>query len=161
MLLAAFNRETSALIPFMLIGYAFFHEAKPRLMKPAVASSIGSLLVFAAVFAGLRLYYGEQPFLTADGYYPGIGLLVLNLSRSTTWEQLIVTLGVVPILAIFAYRAWPRTLKTYSWVVVPAWILIHFFASLVAETRLLLVPQALVFIPGAMFAILISEHNQN
>jgi len=154
MLVAALNRETSALIPFMLLGHVYFHEDKARLIRPAMLYSIGSLLVFAAICVALRLYYGEQIFLTADGYSPGIGLLVLNLTRIVTWEQLMITLGVVPILAIFAYRAWPRTLKTYFWILVPAWIIIHFFAALVAETRLLLVPQVLVFIPGALFGII-------
>jgi hypothetical protein len=153
MLVAALNRETSALIPFMLLGHVYFHEDRPRLIRPAMLYSIGSLLVFTAILVALRLYYAEQIFLTADGYYPGIGLLVLNLTRIVTWEQFLITFGVVPILAIFAYRAWPRILKTYFWTVVPAWIIIHFFAALVAETRLLLVPQALVFIPGALLGI--------
>ena len=153
MLVAALNRETSALIPFMLLGHVYFHEDKTRLIRPAMLYSIGSLLLFAAILVALRLYYGEQIFLTADGYSPGIGLLVLNFTRIVTWEQLMITLGVVPILAIFAYRAWPRILKTYFWILVPAWIIIHFFAALVAETRLLLVPQALVFIPGALLGM--------
>ena len=153
MLVAALNRETSVLIPFMLLGQAYFHEDKTRLLRPATIYSILSLLAFGGIFMALRLYYEEQQFLTADGYYPGFGLLVLNLTRIVTWEQLMITLGVVPILAIFAYRAWPRILKTCFWIVVPAWIILHFFAALVAETRLLLVPQALVFIPGALLGI--------
>ena len=153
MVLTAFNRETSVLIPFMLIGFVYFHEDRSKFMKPVIFYAIGSLAIFTAIFFGLRVYYGEQQFLTADGYYPGIGLLVLNLSRLVTWEQLIITLGVVPFLALFSYRYWPRTLKVFFWVVVPAWLAVHFFAALIAETRLLLVPHALVFIPGALFGI--------
>lgn len=152
--LAAFNRETSALIPFMLIGFAYYSGNKQKQMKPVVVYSVISLIIFAVIFFGLRMYYGEQPFLTADGYSPGIGLLKFNLVRLVTWEQLLLTLGIIPFLAVFAYRGWPRTLKIYFWVVVPAWIIIHFLASLVAESRLLLVPQALVFIPGALFGIM-------
>ena len=147
---AALNRETSILIPFML----FFATGKNpgneegrarRLIAPAVA-----LAIFVIVFVGLRLYYGPQQFLTADGYFPGIGLLLLNLKRAVTWEQLAITLGIIPVLALCTFRAWPRTLRIFFWVVVPVWIVVHSGAALVAETRLLLVPQALVFIPGAL-----------
>jgi len=154
MILAAFNRETSALIPFMLIGFAYYNGYKQKQAKPAIVYSVISLIIFAVIFFSLRMYYGEQPFLTADGYSPGIGLLKLNLVRIVTWEQLLLTLGIIPFLAVFAYRDWPRTLKIYFWVVVPAWLAVHFLASLVAESRLLLVPQALVFIPGALFGIM-------
>jgi hypothetical protein len=54
---------------------------------------------------------------------------------------------------VFSYQTWPRALKIFFWVVVPAWFGVHFFTALVAETRLLLVPLALVFIPGALFGI--------
>ena len=63
------------------------------------------------------------------------------------------TLGILPFLAIFCYRNWPGTLRIFFRIVVPAWFGVHFFAALVAETRLLLVPQALIFIPGALFGI--------
>ena len=153
MIPAALNRETSLLIPFMLLSFVYFGDKNAKSMRSVVIFSAASLIVFLLIFVGLRNYYGEQEFLTADGYYPGIGLLVLNLSRFVTWEQLLLTLGIIPFLAIFSYRAWHRTLKIFFWVVVPVWVAVHFFAALVAETRLLLVPQALIFIPGALFGI--------
>lgn len=153
MIPAALNRETSVLIPLMLIGFTYFSDRRADNVKRAVIPTVISLVIFMAIFAGLRMYYGEQRFLTADGYYPGIGLLVLNISRLVTWEQILITLGVVPFLAVFAYRAWPGALKIFFWVVVPLWFGVHFFAALVAETRLLLVPFALVFIPGALLGI--------
>jgi len=54
------------------------------------------------ITVGLRLYYGTQQFLTADGYYPGLSLLALNLRRAETWEQLLVTFGIIPLLAVAA-----------------------------------------------------------
>ncbi len=151
MIAAALNRETSLLIPFMGFAAIRFGTLEQRSRRRAYIATAAGLLIFALIFISLRLYYGKQPFLTADGYYPGIGLLVLNLQRWATWEQLALALGVIPVLALFAYRYWPRHLKIFFWVVVPVWIAVHFLAALVAETRLLLVPQALVFIPGALF----------
>ena len=153
MIPAAFNRETSLLIPFMLLSVAYFGDRSAKSMRSVLFFAVVSLIIFLMIFVGLRNYYGEQPFLTADGYYPGFGLLILNISRIVTWEQLLITLGIIPFLAIFAYRTWHRTLKILFWVVVPVWFVVHFFAALVAESRLLLVPQALIFIPGALFGI--------
>jgi hypothetical protein len=153
MIPAALNRETSLLIPFMLffsVRYARPPIDDRRGWIPAIAAG---LAVYTVSFIGLRVLYGPQQYLTADGYYPGVGLLVLNLSRWETWAQIFITLGIVPFLGIFAYRAWPRTLRVFFWVIVPVWFAVHFLAALVAETRLLLVPQALVFIPAASFGL--------
>jgi hypothetical protein len=124
-----------------------------KIPKPAILTAIFGLIIFAIIFAGLRLYYGKQQFLTADGYYPGIGLLVLNLRRWVTWQQLLIALGIIPFLALFAHRDWPSILRVFFWVVVPIWFAAHFVGALVAETRLFLVPQALIFIPGALFGL--------
>lgn len=151
---AALNRETSVLIPFLLFfaaRYAIDRESKSR---EATLFAIAALAIFVVIFTGLRFYYGRQLFLTADGYYPGLSLLAFNLRRAVTWEQLAITLGVVPFLAVLSYQIWPQTLKVFFWALVPVWLVIHFVAALVAETRLLLVPQALVFIPGALLGIM-------
>lgn len=153
MIPAAFNRETSALIPLMLIAFAYFDRDGPRKIKPALLYATTGMVFFVAIFFGLRLHYGEQTFLTADGYYPGVGLLVLNITRWVTWKESLITLGLVPVLAVFVYSSWSKTLKIFFWVVVPVWFGVHFIASLVAESRLLLVPQALVFIPGMLFGL--------
>ncbi len=150
MIPAAFNRETSALIPFMLLFAMRFDASEKGRLKPAVIAASLGLVIFAIIFAGLRLYYGKQPFLTADGYFPGIGLLLLNFRRWVTWEQIAITLGIIPILAMFAYQKWPQVLRTFFWVVVPIWIAVHFAGALVAETRLFLVPQALDLYPGRL-----------
>jgi hypothetical protein len=148
--LSAFNRETSVLIPCMLLGYAYFGDFPKEMVKPTKLYSIVSLIAFAIIFLGLRLYYGHQNFLTADGYYPGLGLLILNIRSAITWEQLLITLGIIPLVALLAYRHWPTTLRIFSWIIVPVWFAVHFVAALIPETRLLLVPQALIFIPGAL-----------
>ena len=150
---AALNRETCVLIPFAVFFAARTTETDERQRRWGYIAAGTGLLLFAVISIGLRIYYAPQQFLTADGLYPGLGLFVLNLSRGTTWEQLAITLSIIPLLALFAYRAWPASLKVFFWVIVPAWLAIHLFAALVAETRLLLVPQAVVFIPGALFGL--------
>jgi len=157
MILAAFNRETSALIPFMLAAYYYFNEPERGSLKPAVIVAVISFVIFTVIFFGLRLYYGEQPFITADGFYPGLGTLYMNVTRWITWKQLAATLGLVPFLAVFGFRKWPPALKIFFWVIVPVWFAVHWLAAIIAETRILLVPHILVFIPGALFAIFTQE----
>jgi len=45
-------------------------------------------------------------------------------------------------------------LQSFFLVIVPVWFIIHLFYSVMAETRLLLVPFALVFVPGTLLGII-------
>lgn len=150
---AALNRETSLLIPVMLVAHAFLLPVEEPRRRGALVAAAAGIVIYAAITVGLRLYYGNQTFLTADGYLPGISLLLLNLGRAATWQQLLITYGIVPLLAVAACKGWPRSLRIFFWAVVPVWIIVHFVSALVAETRLLLVPYALVMLPGALFAL--------
>ena len=40
--------------------------------------------------------------------------------------------------------------QTFALAVVPVWFAVHLFAAVIAETRLLLVPYVVVFVPGAL-----------
>jgi hypothetical protein len=148
-ILAAFNRETSGLIPFLPLAIAKFSLPKGSVRK-MMPVFIASILCYGAIFIGLRLSYGEQILLTPYDHQPGLDLLWYNISRSITWENLVATLGIIPILALFGYSKWPVQLKVFFWVIVPIWIFIHAPAAVMAEGRHFLVPQAMVFIPGAL-----------
>jgi len=148
--LAALNRETGALIPFMGLSFMAI-ERNPQRRTGLVTVSVASAIIFAAAFIGLRVYYGSRELITAYGHLPGLHLLRFNVTRLVTWLQLLATLSLVPLIALVFYRTWPAQLKALFWAIVPVWMLVHLFAAHLAETRLLLVPQALVFIPGALF----------
>jgi hypothetical protein len=154
--LAAFNRETSGLIPLMLLA-AQYRTPPGKARTLSIGTAGFSLALYAAIFVGLRLYYGHQELILAYGHAPGFDLLSYNLLRLITWVMLIATLGILPILAICSYSHWPCVLRSFFWVIVPVWFLVHAFVSVMAETRLFLVPQALIFIPGAL--ILLSPGN--
>jgi hypothetical protein len=47
----------------------------------------------------------------------------------------------------------------FAIAVVPLWIALHFFLAVVAETRLMLVPHVLVFVPGALAAVGIGQRD--
>lgn len=147
--LAAFNRETSGLIPFMVLALALRTTRGPD--RTGLLAAGLSAASFGAVFVGLRLVFGNQPLLIPYEHSPGWDLLRFNLGRPVTWIRVFSTLGIVPALALIGYRRWPRPLVTMCWTLVPAWFLIHWVGAVAAESRLFLVPQAVVLIPGALF----------
>jgi len=54
---------------------------------------------------------------------------------------------------LLAYRGWPPLLRHYFLAMIPLWLIIHAFLSVVGETRLFLVPQTIVLIPCALCAL--------
>ncbi|MBI4843159.1 MAG: hypothetical protein HY809_02390 [Nitrospirae bacterium] len=151
-LLAAFNRETSILIPFLPLLVSVFALPKKSLRKEITVFS-AAIVTYAAIFIGLRLTYGNQEVLIPYGRQPGLDLLQYNLFRAVTWQQLIATLSIIPIVAIIGYRKWPLQLRVFFWAIVPIWFVIHAVGAVMAEARLFLVPQAMVFIPGALLGL--------
>lgn len=145
---AALNRETSGLIPVLCFAAAYVAGKMPRLKAAYVAGA--SLTIYTVIFFALRLSYGAQELIIPYGQTPGLVLLFYNLFRPVTWWQLLLTLGIVPIVALAGYRTWTAELRAFFWTLVPLWVVIHFFGAVVAESRLFLVPQALIFIPGAL-----------
>ncbi|MGC1376651.1 MAG: hypothetical protein WA821_10520 [Anaerolineales bacterium] len=152
MLLAALNRETSGLIPFMTLALILPRKAGSPNRKIIIIAAV-SLAIFGVIFVGLRLIYPHQEISMPYGHAMGLDLLRYNLFRAVTWSQLFATLSIVPALALLAYKKWPPVLRIFFWVVIPAWFLIHPFTSVMAETRVFLVPQVLIFIPGALFLL--------
>jgi len=150
---AALNRETSGLISVMFL----FSFVNKDTISNGIEKQLRNIAIFCvaftlymAVFFFLRLYYGEQRLIVPHGHHPGFDLLQYNLTRLVTWDKLFATLGIIPILAAIGYKKWTPQLKIFFWVIVPVWFTIHIFGAVIAETRLFLVPQALIFVPGAL-----------
>ncbi len=149
-LFAALNRETSGIIPFLMAATILDERARPALRK--LAPALLALVLFAVVFLVLRWLYPGRPLYIPYKHPPGVPLLLYNVTRQFTWEQLWRTLGLAPLLGLAFLPTWPRLWKWYFLILCPTWFIIHSFASVMAETRLFLVPLALIFIPGVLFA---------
>jgi hypothetical protein len=144
---AAANRETALLLPALAVA-AGSGTLRARLRLGAVM-----LLGQLAVVAAIHVASGPQPVIVAEGRLPGLAMLAYNLCRPVTWLNLAVTFLFVPIVALAAWRRWPRQLRQSFLAVVPLWTAVHFAAALAAETRLFLVPYGLVLLPGALIAL--------
>jgi hypothetical protein len=151
--LAALNRETSGLIPVMLIAVAVAYGVRTPDGRRALRSGLAALVAFVVTVVAVRLVVGSAPLFKPFGLSPGWDYVSYNLHQGLTWEYLFRTLNIVPLIALTAVRQWPRELKAFAVAIVPVWLVIHLCASILAESRLLLVPLAVVFIPGALFAL--------
>jgi len=147
---AALNRETSGLIPFLALA-RLVDEQMPRYKK--LLLFILPAAVFAVSFAGLHLLYPSRPLYIPYGQQPGIPMLIYNVTRAFTWDQLYHTLGLVPVIGVAFIFGWPRLWQRFFIIVIPVWFVIHFVLSIADETRLFLVPMAVIFIPGVLFVL--------
>jgi hypothetical protein len=152
-ILAGLNRETGGLIPVMLIAVGIAYGLRTPRGRRAVKTGALALAAFAATYAIVRLAVGPSYYILGAGHHPGFDMLGYNLGRGITYDFVFQTVNVVPLLAVLSWRRWPVELKAFGIAVVPAWIVIHLFTAVLAETRLLLVPFALVLVPGALLAL--------
>ncbi len=153
-ILATLNRETSSLIPVMALAFACSQKRQGEDSRGLFRPAAIALGLYFLIFAGLRLSYGVRAWVGDEmGADPTFGFLLHNLTSDTAWGHVAGVLGVVPILALLTYRAWHPLLRPVFWSVAPVWILIHLFLVPLGESRALLLPQILVFVPGLLCGI--------
>lgn len=150
--LAALNRETCGLIPFMLIAHSFADSSqRGERIRNLLIGTI-SLALYLIILAAVRHHYGSKEGMAGHSILSW-HLIGSNLIDEQSWIQLLVTMGIVPILAICSLRVCPSGLRPFFWSLVPAWFLIHFLSAVVAETRLFLVPMVVVLVPCMLFGV--------
>ena len=150
---AALNRETSALIPFLLLAARVGSGLKSTLQRQTAVLFIAGVLLFGFVFLGLRAAYGPRELMAPYEHHLGADLLMYNLANPYTYYSLFATFGFISLLSLARWRQWPTVLQRWFWVLVPLWAVVHAIASVVAEARLFLVPYVLVVLPSALLAL--------
>ncbi len=150
MLPAALNRETSGVIPFLML--AALLDNLQFLQKKYIPVYL-AIAIFALVFIGLRFLYPDRPIYIPYKQTPGYQLLLYNLTRAFTWNQLFHTLGFAPLLGFIFFFVLPNLWQRFFLVLCPVWFGIHAFLSVMGETRLFFVPQAIIFIPAVLFIL--------
>lgn len=150
--MAALNRETSLLIPFMAI-VANVPSAIRQIPKRTFWIVAGSLVVFAVVFVAVRMHYGYQPAKGIHGMSSFTDYLKFNLTFLRLYPELAGTLTFIPVVVLLFLRRLPTVLQQWFWLICPAWFAIHLAYSTAVETRLFLVPQVLIFIPAFLWLV--------
>jgi hypothetical protein len=150
MLPAALNRETSGVIPFLMLAALLDNL---RLFQRKYIPVYLAMAIFVLIFIGLRFLYPDRPIYIPYKQTPGYQLLLYNLTRAFTWDQLFHTLGFAPLLALVFFFVLPNLWQRFFLVLCPVWFGIQSFLSVMGETRLFFVPQAIIFIPAVLFVL--------
>lgn len=154
LLLAPLNRETSGFIPIMILVSAVCFTPRLALDMKAVRVGGAGLVMWVLIVGGLRLIYGVQPYIVPTaGVKPILPLLIFNLTWWRTWVFLFATFGLLPLFALYHWKRWPDLFHRFFWVIVPVWFPVLFMLAHAPETRLFLVPHALLFVPGALLGL--------
>ncbi len=152
MFVAALNRETSLLIPAMLV-VPFIQWKRMIIPGNVLRIATASVFAFFVVFIGVRVFYGYQPSEGIHGMKGFADYLLFNIRFKRMYPELIGTLSFLPIMVLLFLRILPLLLQQWFWVVCPVWFAIHLAYSTAVETRLFLVPHALIFIPAFLYLI--------
>lgn len=154
-LLGAMNRETSGCIPFMLLFASVESATVRRIPKRILSIGLFALGLYVGVYFSMRYQYGPRDFVEhPSGAVQGMSLLRYNLTNREAWAHMAGVIGLMPVLALMAWRYWPMALKAFFWAIVPAWFVAHFLYADMTVGRQLIVPQVMIFIPGALLAVL-------
>ena len=154
---AALNRETSGLIPAMLVAHAILVRDEPgRDMRRTLFIAAGALAAFAFVFFSVRAYFGPPPNTWSDWPNPappGPRMLWWNVSQPDNWRFILATMSLLPVLALAYFRLLPRMLQAFFIAIVPVYFAVHFGAVFINETRYFIMPMAVVFIPATLWIL--------
>lgn len=143
--IAALNRETGVLLPALLIPGALRREGRRSWMLFLAAAG-----VFFAIFFSLRLLLLPGGDFAQAWGGPGWPRLLGNLSNPLFWRNFFLLANLLPLAGILAVRRWPRQLREFFIVLVPAWLFLHLYAAYAEESRIFLVPLFLGFVPAVL-----------
>jgi hypothetical protein len=164
-ILAAFNRETGLLIPFLyFISQTDFSNFSLKTINvksirfPVLKTWIftGLLyILFFAIFLGLRMHFGYRPqqVWKAEAGLPMLKLNLFSAVGMKAFMELIGTFGVIPLIILYKFRSLPHLLRKWFVFIVPAWFGIHFISVVVYQTRLFMVPMILILLPMMLIIV--------
>ncbi len=164
-ILASLNRETGILIPALyFISQTDFTNFNPSktFWKSIVFPSAKIwwlttflYVLFFAVFVSLRIYFGYKPQQVFK-VPAGLPMLKLNLFSAVgvkAFMELLGTFAVIPLIILYTFKRLPYLLKKWFLFLVPIWFTVHFVSVVAYQTRLFLVPLAMIMIPMLLWLI--------
>ncbi len=164
-ILAAFNRETSILIPalyfishadlsrFSFGRYNFKDIKLPG--KNVWIITVVLYVLFFIIFFALRNYFGYQPqqVWKAPAGWPMLKLNLVSAVGFKGYMELIGTLAVIPLIILYRFYSFPYLLRKWFLFLVPAWFAVHYVSVVVYQGRLFLVPMIIVMMPMMLWLI--------
>lgn len=163
--LAAFNRETSMLIPTLYFvskinfsAFSFKRFNVGAIQFPKISTWIFTAflyVIFFSVFIGIRYYYGYRP--SQQWKVPsGFQMVKLNLFSTVgikSYFEMLGVFSVIPLIILYKFKSFPLSLRVWFLAIVPAWFMVHFYTVVTYQTRLFLVPTILIMVPMLLWLI--------
>lgn len=164
-ILAAFNRETGLLIPFLYFisktDFSRFSFKNINIKSIGFPSTrvwgLTALLyvIYISIFVGMRMYYGYQP--AQQWKVPsGLEMVKLNLLSMVgvkAYFEMIGLFSLIPFVILYKFRVFPLLQRIWFLAIVPAWFAVHIYSVVIYQTRLFLVPMVIVFLPMILWLI--------
>lgn len=163
--LAAFNRETSMMIPLLYFvsqmdfsGFTIrkFNIAAIRFPAAGVwALTAGLYAIYFAIFIAVRIHYGYQPapvWKVPPGW-PMVKLNLFSLVGVKSYFEMLGVFSVIPLVILYKFRSFPLLLRVWFIAIVPAWFAVHIYSVVTYQTRLFLVPTIIIFLPMMLWLI--------
>lgn len=142
MLLAILNRETSGLLPMLLVA-KYGRGLLSRSGGPALLACLAAWGVWGVVFFGLRALYQAPPW-----HEPGFGAMFFySLRHAASGAWFFAMASLTPLLAVVSLRVADGYLRRLFWLIVPVWVFIHFGQARYYEGMMYLAPTTLILIP--------------
>ncbi|MBI2756381.1 MAG: hypothetical protein HYX52_06710 [Chloroflexi bacterium] len=150
--LGSLNRETAGFIPFMILakeGSALFSPAKRR----QLAILIVALAAYTAAFFGIRAYYSFARITIQDTASRLASAFLFDVQRRGMWVAFFTAFNLLPFTSVVALPWCSAYLRRLFWIMVPAWIGIHFLTSWPREGLMFLPPIVSVLIPMTLHLV--------
>lgn len=164
-ILAAFNRETSIMIPALYFisqtDFSNFHftlKSRKEIKFPPGKIWIFTIFLYAlffAIFIGLRLYFGYRPqqVWKAPAGWPMLKLNLFSAVGAKAYLELLGTYGIIPLIILYKFRSFPYLLRKWFLFLTPVWFAVHYLSVVAYQTRLFMVPFVLIMIPMLLWLI--------
>lgn len=147
--LGALNRETALLIPFLYWTLcAFEHNFQIPVLRINIIIMF-LFTLFITIFVGIRIYYGYHApeFDQANMGFDMLRLNLLSAKSIFSYFEVFGTLNILPFWCLYHFKKSNRILQISFWSLIPIWFAVHYSLVVAWESRLFLVPTALVFLP--------------
>jgi hypothetical protein len=164
-ILAAFNRETSIMIPALYFisqaDFSDFHFTRKSWKtiifppKKVWFYTVFLYVLFFLIFTGLRLYFGYRPqqVWKAPAGLPMLKLNLFSAVGAKAYLELIGTYGVIPLIILYKLRSFPYLLRKWFLFLTPVWFAVHYISVVAYQTRLFMVPFVMIMIPMILWLI--------
>lgn len=164
--IAALNRETSILIP-VLLAFPPAPERDENTDVPIRGSRplskfYAAITVWFLLRCAVYLIAGPGIESVDHSRLPLSEMVGSCLLSPGFWAAAAGVFGIVPIIALLGWRAWPPVLRNWFWLIGPVWLVVFLFLDPANVHHVWMLPQVLVLVPGLLlFIVSIRGTNQD